>query len=90
MRGLILTVSLVALAGFAVASEPQKSTVEQETVVASAQIQAPAAAQRVPQKMTDQQLENIVAGSSNDVWLITNHGGLALRTAPSFGGAVFV
>jgi hypothetical protein len=36
MRGLILTVSLVALAGAAVASEPQKSNAQQQPVVASA------------------------------------------------------
>jgi hypothetical protein len=36
--------------------------------------------------MTDQQLENIVAGSSNDVWLITNHGGHTFCVASQASG----
>ena len=62
MRILVLTAGLVALAGTAFAGEPQSSTNVQQPIVASAQKQIPAASLRAPQKMSDRQLEKIVAG----------------------------
>jgi len=61
MRILLATVSLVAMAGVAFAGEPQKTTTAGQPVVASVHKQAPV-------KMTDRQLEKIVAGSSGNTY----------------------
>jgi hypothetical protein len=67
MRILIAAVSLVAMTGAAFAGEPQKTTATRQTVVASAQ--------KAPAKMTDQQLDKVVAGAdTSGVTLVTNSG----------------
>jgi hypothetical protein len=78
MRSLVLTISLVAMTGVAFAGEPQKSTpTQQQPVVASLQRQSSTASLRAPQKMTDQQLSKVVAGSNetNQAYLVTTGNG---------------
>jgi hypothetical protein len=85
MRSLVLTVGLVAIAGVAFAGEPQKSTTQQQPVVESLQQQSSTASLRAPQKMTDEQLGNVIAGSNetNQVYLFTTgHGMTAFCQLP--------
>lgn len=72
MRGLIVLVSLVALTGAAFAGEPQKST--SQHIVPSVQ-------KRAPQKMTDQQLQSIVAGTTGTGELAMMNHDLNMSTA---------
>ncbi len=76
MRMLFATVSLIAMAGVAFAGEPQKQITQ--PVVASAQKQAPA---QMPQRMTDQQLDKVVAGAVDPEF--------GRSTALSAGGLTF-
>jgi len=72
MRGLLLAISLIGVTGLAFAGEPQKQT---NLPVAQKHETQVVASVRTPQKMTDEQLEGIVAGSSARGLVLENNGG---------------